>query len=104
MTIYETLNRMELPWAYGRFIGIQEPPFLIVMGNGQNTFSADNTYYHRDNRYRVEYYYKEKNEANEDDIEETLLSCGFLYEKSEDEYIDDEDLFVIYYYIQKGVM
>lgn len=99
MTIYETLDALSFPWAYGRFLEKQSPPYAIVMGAGQDAFSADNTYYVRDNNYRIEYYFKEKNEEQEAELEDALLADGFLYEKSEDLYIDSEDLFAIYYYI-----
>jgi len=49
------------------------------------------------NKYRVEYYFKTKNEEKEETIEKLLLDGGFLYEKSEDVYIESEDLYVIYY-------
>ena len=50
----------------------------------------------------VEYYYKTKDEAKESQIEQTLLDDGWLFEKSEDIYLDEEDVFLIYYYITKG--
>lgn len=60
---------------------------------------ADNTHYWRDNRYQVEYYFTEKNEANETAIEDALLENGYNYTKSEDTYIEAEGVFVIYYQI-----
>ena len=71
----------------------------MYIGNGQETFQADNTHYWRQNSYQVEYYFTTKNESNETAIETALLGNGYLYEKSEDVYIEDEDVFVIYYYI-----
>ena len=50
-------------------------------------------------RDQIEYYFTQKNEANETAIEDALLENGFLYEKSEDVYIEDENVFVIYYNI-----
>ena len=38
-----------------------------------------------------------KNAAKEDELETALLDNDFIYEKSEDVYIDDDDIFVIYY-------
>ena len=45
----------------------------------------------------VEYYFTKKDETKETAIEQALLSGGFRYSKSEDTYIESEDLFVIYY-------
>ena len=99
MTIYQTLQSTGLPCAYSHFRTKIEPPFIVYIGNGQDVFEADNTHYWRENTYQVEYYFTEKNEENEAVIEGKLLENGFLYEKSGDVYIEDEGIFVIYYYI-----
>ena len=99
MTIYQTLQSTGLPCAYSHFKTSQTPPYIVYIGNGQDTFNADDTHYWKNNRYQVEYYYTQKNESNEASIENALLGSGFLYEKSEDVYIEEEDVFVIYYYI-----
>ena len=99
MTIYQTLQSTGLPCAYSHFKKSQTPPYIVYIGNGQDTFQADDTHYWKNNKYQVEYYYTTKNESNEAAIENALLGSGFLYEKSEDIYIEDEEVFVIYYYI-----
>lgn len=99
MTIYETLQETKLPCAYSHFKTEQTPPYLVYIGSGQDTFQADNTHYYRQNSYQVEYYFTTKNESLEASIEDELLKAGYLYEKSEDVYIEDEGVFVIYYYI-----
>ena len=99
MTIYQTLQSTGLPCAYSHFKKKQEPPYIVYIGNGQDVFEADNTHYYKENRYQVEYYFTTKNESNEEAIETALLDNGFLYDKSEDVYIEDEGVFVIYYYI-----
>ena len=99
MTIYQTLQSTGLPCAYSHFKTLQTPPYIVYIGNGQDVLNADNTHYWRRNTYQVEYYFTTKNESNEADIEDALLENGFIYEKSEDIYIEDQDVFVIYYYI-----
>lgn len=99
MAIFQTLQTTNLPCAYSHFKTPQEPPFIVYIGNGQATFKADNTIYHHRNTYQIEYYFTQKNEANESAIESALLSAGYIYEKSEDIYIEEEDVFVIYYYV-----
>lgn len=99
MTIYEALQSTRFPCAYSHFKTPQTPPYLIYIGNGQNTLPADNTLYWRSNTYQVEYYYTEKSETNEAAIEDALLAAGFVYEKSEDVYLEDEGVFLIYYYV-----
>ena len=99
MTIYQTLQSAGLPCAYSHFKKPQTLPYIVYIGNGQEVFEADNTHYWKRNSYQVEYYFTTKNESNEASIEDALLEAGYLYEKSEDVYIEDEGVFVIYYYI-----
>lgn len=99
MSIYSTLQGTNLPCAYSHFKKPQEPPYIVYIGNGQGNLDADNTHYWRRNTYQVEYYFTTKNESNETSIENALLSAGYLYDKSEDIYIEDEEVFVIYYYV-----
>lgn len=97
MTIYQVLQSTGLPCAYSHFKTPQEPPYLVYLGSGQDVLEADNTHYWKNNRYQIEYYFTEKNETNEAAIEEVLLDNGLLYDKSEDVFIEDEGVFVIYY-------
>lgn len=99
MTIYKTLQGTGLPCAYSHFKTAQEPPYIVYVGNGQTVLDADNTHYWKENRYQVEYYFKTKNEANEAAIEAALLKGGFIYDKSEDIYLSDQGVFLIYYYV-----
>ena len=99
MSLITTLQATKLPCAYSHFKTPQTPPYIVYIGNGQSNLNADNTHYYRKNQYQVEYYFTTKNEANEEAIESALLADGFLYDKSEDIYIESEGVFVIYYYI-----
>ena len=99
MSIYQTLQTTGLPCAYSHFRTNQSPPYIVYIGNGQEVFEADNTHYYRENNYQVEYYFTTKDESNEASIEDALLGAGYLYEKSEDVYIEDQGVFVIYYYV-----
>lgn len=99
MSIFSTLQGTGLPCAYSHFNTPRTPPYIVYIGNGQDTFSADNTFFWKENGYQVEYYFTSKNEANEAAIESALLAAGYFYEKSEDIYLEDEGVFLIYYYI-----
>ena len=99
MSIYETLQSTGLPCAYSHFKTPQQPPYIVYIGNGQNDLNADNTRYWRQNTYQVEYYFTAKDEQAETAIEDALLDSGFVYDKSEDVYIEDQGVFVIYYYV-----
>ena len=97
MTIYQVLQSTGLPCAYSHFKKAVEPPYLVYIGGGQDVLEADNTHYWRNNLYQIEYYFKTKNETNETAIEDALLGAGYNYTKSEDVYIEDEGVFVVYY-------
>lgn len=106
MTLYEILTNAQtgvgIPVAYSHFTDKnvpKAPPYLVYIGDGQDVFDADNTFYWSRNRYQLEYYFAKKNEAEETRIEKVLLDNGFLYQKSEDVYIESEGVFVIYYNI-----
>lgn len=104
MTLYEILTDPQtglgIPCAYSHFRDDEvpeSPPYLVYIGSGQDNFEADNTFYYSQNRYQIEYYFVEKDESKEAKIEKLLLDNGLLYSKSEDVYIEDQGVFVIYY-------
>lgn len=108
--IESALNAMGLPWAYMLFRGNTyfdeegnehevKPPFVVYYGAGQNKLSAEDTHYWSDDTYNIEYYFTIKSSTNEATIEQALLDNGFQFEKSEDVYLEDEDIFAIYYYL-----
>lgn len=106
MTLFEILTDPQtglgIPCAYSHFRDEdvpEAPPYLVYIGNGQNRFEADNSYYWSRNRYQIEYYFTEKDEDQEAAIEKLLLDNGYLYDKSEDVYIEEQGVFVIYYYV-----
>lgn len=98
-TLFQILQDTGLPCAYSHFTEPQSLPYIFYIGSGQDTFQADNTHYYKRNTYQIEYYFKNKNEDNEASIENALLQAGYLYDKSEDIYIESENVFMIYYYI-----
>lgn len=91
------LEQTGIPCAYGRFIKGTAVPYIAWIGGGQRTFQADNTHYYRKNEYQIEFYFKLKSPDLEETIEQVLLDNGLLYEKSEDVYLDEEGVFLIYY-------
>ena len=99
-SIFEVLQETGLPAAYSHFTTDQEPPdppFIVYLGAGQDQFRAENEIYLTKNIYQVEYYYTKKDEEAEAEIEKALTDNLFFYEKSADTWIDDQNMFVIYY-------
>ena len=104
MSIVELMTaigaQLNAPVAYSHFTEPVKPPYLVYIGAGQEQFEADDTIYWRRNVYTIEYYFERKDETKETSIENLILSAGFQYDKSDDTYIQDEGLFVIYYNLQ----
>lgn len=98
MSIITALKATGLPCAYSHFKTAQDPPFIVYLQSGQNALSADDTRHWYKNTYQVEYYFKTKNTASEEAIEKALLDAGFQFTRSEDIYLEDEAVFVAYYY------
>ena len=99
MTVFNMLKGLGYPVAYGYHSKGTELPYFCIMGAGQQHFEADNTYYVKQDNWQIEYYFRKKDPELEEDIEDLLLENGYKYEKSEDVYIDGEDVFLIYYNI-----
>lgn len=97
--LFDVLQDTKLPARYSHFTNPQEPPFLTYRGDGQNIFDADDRIYWKENEYLIEYYFKEKDPALEESIENALITAGIRYEKSEDTWIEGEGIYVIYYYV-----
>lgn len=102
MTIQQVLQTTGLPCVYSHFTdknSPKSPPYIVYIGNGQDNFKADDTFYYSENRYQIEYYFTDKDETKEKAIEDALLENGFRYSKSEDLYLESEGVFLIYYYV-----
>ena len=98
--IFDTLQQAGIPCVYSHFTQKKyKPPYIIYTGGGQNTFSGDDTIIWRENEFQIEYYFTEKDIDKESQIEEILLDAGYQYTKSEDVYIEDQRVYVIYYQI-----
>ena len=89
------------PTAYMAFMH-DDPgyPCIVYHGNGQKILYAGNTPYYKSNLYIVEYYFERKDEETEAQIEDALTAACLPYSRSEDIYIDSENIYVIYYYTE----
>lgn len=99
---YEQINsimeEIGLPFAYHHF-GEGEspnPPFLIFLSPGENTFSADNYMYFSFKRLNIELYTDEKSPETERQIETVLRRHHIFYNKSE-VWIESEKLYEVLY-------
>lgn len=72
-------------------------PFIAYIGAGQSQLHADGKTYWKGNTYQVELYFEKKDEALEDTIEAAFTAGGWNYSKSDDAFLEDEGIYLIYY-------
>lgn len=77
----------------------QQLPFLIYRASGSQNFSADNFVYYSEYDYLLEYYFEKKDSETEKEIEEILNDKEIYWTKTDDIYLDEDQMFLIRYYI-----
>ena len=96
--INEMMQEMGLPFAYHHFAEGEspEPPFLLFLSPGENTFSADNSMYFSFKMLDIELYTDVKNPELEKQVEQVLKRHKIYYTKSE-VWIESEKLYEVLY-------
>lgn len=92
-------QRTGTDWTYSHFENGHSLPYIAYIGSGQHRFQAADTMYWRSDTYQVELYFRYKNPALEAAIEDAIIAAGWTYEKSDDAYLDDEGIHLIYFYL-----
>ena len=99
---YEEINEMMqeigMPFAYHHFAEGEspDPPFVLFLSPGENTFSADNLMYHSFKQLDIELYTDVKSPETERRVEEVLLQHNIYYTKTE-VWIESEKLYEVLY-------
>ena len=99
---YEKINdmmaEMGLPFAYHHFAEGEspQPPFLLFLSPGEDTFSADNVAYYSFKRLDIELYTDKKNPALEEEIEVVLTQHEIYFTKTES-WIASEKMYEVLY-------
>lgn len=99
---YEEINLLleeaGLPFAYHHFAEGEspEPPFLIFLSLGEDTFSADNIAYFSTKKLNIELYTDRKSPEVEEMVEKILKRHEIYFSKTE-AYIDSEKLYEVLY-------
>ena len=96
--IAEMIEEMGLPFAYHHYAEGEspEPPFLLFLSPGENTFSADNSMYFSFKMLDIELYTDVKNPELEKQVEQVLKRHKIYYTKSE-VWIESESLYEVLY-------
>ena len=102
---YEEINEMMqeigLPFAYHHFAEGEspDPPFVLFLSPGENTFGADNLMYISFKTLNIELYTDEKSPEVEERVEEVLTQHNIYYAKTET-WIESEKLYEVLYYLE----
>lgn len=78
--------------------GPTDPPYLIFIDDAPTNTGADNRVIYSQKHTTVEYVWSKKSSDTEAAIE-AVLNQSYYWTKSEDTYIESENLWVTYYYI-----
>lgn len=97
--MFRLLQTLGIPVAYMKHATTQKLPYLVYFGSGASNFVADNKVYNSENNYTIEYYFDRKSTTTEQKIEKLFNDNEIVWEKSEDIYIKDEEMYLIRYYV-----
>lgn len=105
MNLKQILDQTHLPVAYDHFTEtdetpIPELPFVTYVESESNNMMADNTMWAPINDYTIELYTEKKDVVTENILEEALLVNKLPFNSSETNWIEDEKMFVKYYYVR----
>ena len=99
--ILTSISGFENKVAYRAYKKGQAPPlpYICYMATQTNNFKADNQVYAVVQGVDIELYTKKKDEVSEMLIESVLNSHNIVWQKYED-YIDDENVYMITYEVE----
>ena len=94
------MNSSGLPFAYRAWKKGHALPFGVFYFERDTPFAADGVVYTKKTRYALELYTAEKDPGAEQQLETALTAAGIFYSKSEEIYIDDEQMQYVIYEIE----
>lgn len=90
-------DNLSIPVAYGQFNNPVVPPFVVYLYSSPEVMAADNMNYYVNDTFTIEYYFNKKDREKEREIENLLNSNELIWSKTEDIWIDEEKIYVVYY-------
>lgn len=102
MTLEELKTRCEaqgFQYAYGVFKNPTEPPHLIAITRDTDNFMADNKVYLKKTPIQLDYTYLDKDVTEQNKIEDIILA-DIPWNKTEETYLSDEDIWQISYFFE----
>ena len=86
-------------YAYGKFEQPVEPPHLVAITVDTNNFMADNRVYYGSIPIQLDYTYITKNLEEQNKIENKILG-NIPWNKTEETYLQDEDVWQVSYFFE----
>ena len=97
--LYQALESIGYPVAYGSFSSHVTPPFIVYKFAYSNDIMADNVNYVAIDDFQVELYTTKKDLVAEQKVQDKLKELGLPYRKFET-YLDEEKMYQILYEVQ----
>lgn len=104
MTLEDLKNRCEaqgFTYAYGVLKKPPTPPYIVTTTADSQVFHADNIVFYKKNTINLNYIYKNKNQAEINKIENTILA-DITWQKSDENYLPSEEVWQITYFFEIG--
>ena len=89
----------KVPVARNEFDEPQEPPFIVYISESPDLFGAENSFYYKSNRFRVELYTNKKEGTLEEMLEDLFTANELYYEKDGDIKVSSENLWLTAFYV-----
>lgn len=106
MTLKEKLENLKsrcentgFNYAYGKFDESTELPHLVAIIVDTDNFMADNKVYYGTIPIQLDYTYTEKNLDEQEKIENEILG-DIAWNKTEETYLQDEDVWQVSYFFE----
>ena len=100
MTLEQLYNRCyskSIAYAYGKFTAPVMPPHLVAITTSTENFKADNIVWGKKTPIKLDYTYITKDLTLEATIENQIL-FDVAWDKTDEIYLEDEDVFQVSYY------
>ena len=86
-------------YAYGGFESSVEPPHLVAISTDTDNFMADNKVYYKKTPIKMDYTFLKKNIEEQDKIEDLILG-NLPWNKTEETYLTDEEVWQVSYFFE----
>ena len=103
--VQDLVYPLGLELSYGSFQVLDNElpdfPTLVYLEDESYYTVADDRNYYKEKNWILEYYFINKNESLEDELEQALQEGGFIFTSTEDIYIKEERIYLKTYFVSE---